>query len=59
MSVANRFLDLPVAIGVLVLGSIALEAWQWQYEPDYDLKRADTVLDLIADGIGIGLGVWI
>ena len=56
-TVAIRLTDLPVAIAALILGSIALEAYQWQYKPDYPTKRADTVLDLIADGVGIALAV--
>ena len=58
-TIAIRFLGVPVAIAGMILFSIALEAYQWQYQPDYELKRADTVLDLIADGIGIGLGVMV
>ena len=58
-TVAMRFTDIPIAVAVLILGSIALEAYQWQYQPDYVGKEMDTVLDLIADGIGIALAVMV
>lgn len=64
-TIAVRVLDIHTqdgpydAIALMVVGSIALEAYQWQYQPRYVGKEADTVLDLIADGIGIGLAVVI
>jgi len=58
-TVAMRFTPMPVAVAILILGSIALEAYQHQYEPDYPTKRLDTALDLIADGIGIAMAVMV
>ena len=56
-TVAMRLIDTPTAVAVLILGSIALEAYQWQFQPRYVGKEMDTVLDLIADGVGIALAV--
>jgi len=47
------------AVAILITGSIMLELYQKLFEPDYPTKRADTVLDLIADGIGIAGAVVI
>ena len=58
-TVAMRFLDLPAAVIWLASGSLALEIYQHLFEPDYPTKRADTALDLIADGVGIAGAVVI
>ena len=56
-TVAIHFTDpITAAIGI-VIGSIALEAYQHQWEPDYPTKRLDTALDLIADGAGIAVAI--
>ena len=52
-TVAMHFTDPQTAAIGIAIGSIALEAYQHQYEQDYPTKRLDTALDLIADGIGI------
>ena len=58
-TIALRFTDPATAVVFIAIGSIALEAYQWQFEPDYVGKEMDTVLDLIADGVGIVLAVVI
>ena len=53
-TVAMRFVpSMFSAVFVVALGSVILELYQHKFQPDYPTKRADTVLDLIADGIGI------
>ena len=58
-TVAMHFTDPQTAAIGIAIGSIALEAYQAQYEPDYPTKRLDTALDLIADGVGITLAVML
>ena len=58
-TVAMHFTDPQTAAIGIVIGSIALEAYQAQCEPDYPTKRLDTALDLIADGVGITLAVML
>ena len=58
-TVAIRLTDIPTAVAILILGSILLEVYQWQFQPRYVGKEMDTALDLIADGIGIALAVVI
>ena len=57
LTVANRFtgLNLNAVVVCVVLGSVLLEYYQHAFKPNYPTKLADTFLDLIADGIGIGL----
>jgi len=45
--------DTLTTIAVIAIGSLLLECYQWARQPWYAGKEADTVLDLIADGIGI------
>ena len=49
--------DILCSIIAVAIGSILLEAYQWQFKPYYMGKEMDTVLDIIADGIGIALSV--
>jgi len=58
-TVAMHFTDPQTAAIGIAIGSIALEAYQHQYEQDYPTKRLDTALDLIADGVGITLAVML
>ena len=58
-TVAMHFTDPQTAAIGIAIGSIALEAYQHQYEQDYHTKRLDTALDLIADGVGITLAVML
>ena len=58
-TVAMHFTDPQTAAIGIAIGSIALEAYQAQYEQDYPTKRLDTALDLIADGVGITLAVML
>ena len=58
-TVAIQFTDPITAVIFIAIGSIGLEVYQCQYEPDYPLKKTDTALDLVADGIGIALAVMV
>ena len=52
-------LDMLLTVVVLATGSILLEVYQWQFQPYYTVKKLDTVLDLVADSVGIILAVII
>ena len=56
-TIALRFTDPATAVIFIAIGAIALEAYQWQFKPDYVGKEMDTALDLIADAAGIVLAV--
>ena len=51
--------DTTCVVIIMVAGSIGLELWQNIFKPEYPTKDLDTILDLIADSVGITLAVML
>ena len=57
VTVLQRYFRRRTAIWITAVGAVLLEVYQWCFEPYYSGKGLDTVIDLIADAIGIWMGV--
>ena len=56
ITVLRRYFSKRAAIWITAVGAVLLEVYQWVFEPYYSGKFTDTLLDLIADAVGIWLG---
>ena len=59
VTVLRRYVTRRAAIWITAIGAVGLEVYQWLFEPYYAGKVWDTALDLVADAIGIWIGVTI
>ena len=56
VTVLRRYVTRQAAIWLTAIGCVLLEVYEWIWEPHYDGKELDTVIDLIADAVGIWMG---
>ena len=56
ITVLRRYFRKSVAVWITAVGAVLYEVYEWIWEPYYSGKELDTVIDLIADAIGIWMG---
>lgn len=56
VTILRRYLKKSAAIWLTGIGCVLLEAYEWIWEPYYSGKELDTIIDLIADAVGIWMG---
>lgn len=56
ITMLRRYFTRRAAVWITAVGAALLEVYQWIWQPYYSGKELDTLIDLIADAVGIWMG---